>query len=278
MSSHADFEALSAFLDGEAPEWAPHVGSCDVCRAALEEMRAVQTMLAAPVEPVDPARRAEAIAAAIAAASPVAATSTPVQPDRLPPRADTRPAAATSRQPFRWLVPASVAALFVVVVGAVSLLSQGGRSSDELTTAGPALESADTPAGQSRSSATSAASGASLGEVPDAATLLARARPGLVAKDSAAPAAPGEVNRSLAGTGGAAVSSAGASAPGATPCEAQARAREPSLMQLVYFATATRQGVPAYVLGFSTGPPSAPVTLLLLAQDGCGVLLRAAGP
>ena len=65
---------------------------------------------------------------------------------------------------------------------------------------------------------------------------------------------------------------------GTRPCEEQARARDPNLREVVYFATARRGGVPAVVLGFSTPTGPSPVTLLLLAQDGCGELLRAAGP
>jgi hypothetical protein len=44
---------------------------------------------------------------------------------------------------------------------------------------------------------------------------------------------------------------------------------------VTYFATARRGNVPAYVLGFVSGPN---VTLLMLAQDGCTELLRSAGP
>ncbi|MDQ4089219.1 MAG: hypothetical protein M3163_02785, partial [Actinomycetota bacterium] len=63
---------------------------------------------------------------------------------------------------------------------------------------------------------------------------------------------------------------------GTRPCEEQARAREPNLGPVTYFATARRGDVPAYVLGF--GAPTQSVTLLLLAQNGCGELLRSAGP
>ena len=31
-AKHADFDALSAFVDGEAPEWADHVAACPRCR------------------------------------------------------------------------------------------------------------------------------------------------------------------------------------------------------------------------------------------------------
>ena len=33
MNEHPEFEDLSAFVDGEAPEWQDHVDSCAACRA-----------------------------------------------------------------------------------------------------------------------------------------------------------------------------------------------------------------------------------------------------
>ncbi|MDQ3897467.1 MAG: hypothetical protein M3326_09555, partial [Actinomycetota bacterium] len=98
---------------------------------------------------------------------------------------------------------------------------------------------------------------------------------------SASPA-PTAVAGGTGGAGGAAnLTNQPAIAPSVTgtrPCEEQARAREPSLREVVYFATARRGPIPAVVLGFATGPPSSPVTLLLLAQDGCSELLRAVAP
>jgi hypothetical protein len=46
---------------------------------------------------------------------------------------------------------------------------------------------------------------------------------------------------------------------------------------VTYFATARAGTVPAYVLGF-TPAGGGPVTLLMLAQDGCSELLRSVGP
>ena len=53
---------------------------------------------------------------------------------------------------------------------------------------------------------------------------------------------------------------------------------EPQLGQVVYFASATSQGRPVYVLGFATGPDPAPIKLLAVAQEGCAVLVEAALP
>jgi hypothetical protein len=168
-----------------------------------------------------------------------------------------------------------------MVVGATALLSMnGGATSRSTTVAGPALDST-AKAENGTSAGAPAAPVADLGDVPDAAALAARARPALSAKSAAAPAGPAPAS---GGAGGAAASLSQAPTPpaaaivGTRPCEAQARARQPSLGPVVYFATARHGGVPAVVLGFSTGPDQAQVTLLLLAQDGCAELLRAAGP
>src|SRR5687767_4425470 len=65
---HADFEALSAFVDGEAPEWADHVAGCPECRAAAAELRALSAKVAAPAPPPPAAQREAAIAAALGVA------------------------------------------------------------------------------------------------------------------------------------------------------------------------------------------------------------------
>ncbi|MDP1804920.1 MAG: hypothetical protein Q8K72_07130, partial [Acidimicrobiales bacterium] len=151
------------------------------------------------------------------------------------------------------------------------------------------------------SKAESAVSGAptapvgDLGDVPDAATLRARAlavgatssagASASAARSSSGAASDSQASPTNTGNTSAALSPAPASggtaavvAPnvvGTRPCEERARAREPNLGPVTYFATARRGNVPAYVLGFGTGPT---VTLLMLAQDGCAELLRSAGP
>jgi hypothetical protein len=299
MSDHGDDEALSAFVDGEAPGWAAHVAGCGTCRARVEALRAVRAAVAAPLEPSPAGQRETAIAAALAAAAP-----------RSRPSARGRPA--------RWMVPASIAAVLLLVVAAASVLVQGGR--DRTTTAaqapataaqapesaaqapvagpgsapssgaqggssaglsGPSTAQSGSSTAQSGSStaggssgpatATDSAGTGDLGEVADAATLLARARPALAA------AAKGSATPTLS-PDPASVAPAAPSVVGTRPCEEQARAADPALREVVYFATAAHQGAPAVVLGFSTGPAPAPVTLLMLSRDGCGVLLRAAGP
>jgi hypothetical protein len=271
LSEHADVEALSAFVDGEAPEWADHVERCQACAASAEAMRAVSGAVATPVDPPAPAVRERAIRAALAPSAPVVARR-------------------RRALPTRWLVPA-MAAMILLMAGAVAVVTMGGRSSSHLTdtVAGPLSGSKATESGAPAPAADSFAANApvtDLGDVPDAATLAARARPGLSSRTASGPAASAATASPVAPApsvppAAPAPATLGVPAPaivGTRPCEEQARARQPSLGPVVYFATARRQGVPAVVLGFSTGPDPAQVTLLMLAQDGCGELLRVAGP
>jgi hypothetical protein len=265
MTEHADFEALSAFVDGEAPEWAGHVEACPTCRASVDQLRAVAAAVRAPVDPPDPRVREAAIGAALGAALGPA----------LPRPATERVPARQRRVNWQYALAAAAAVVFGVAGLATLLVSQNGSNDESTTVAGPALQSAP-KAGNAesaeRGSAADAAapSVADLGDVPDAATLLARARP---------PAATaGAFSSPTTTLGGRATAPGAPVVTGTRPCEEQARTREPALGQVVYFATARRGSVPAYVLGFSTGPTGSPVTLLLLAQNGCGELLRAAGP
>ena len=268
MSEHGDVEALSAYVDGEAPEWGDHVAGCAQCAATVEALRAVSDAVGAPVEPADPALRELALGAALTPPEPAPATVVPLR---------RRPSL-----PARWVVPA-VAAMVLVVAGISAVLTVADRSSTRVnaTAAGPAADSAKSNESLAQAPAPGslglAAPTTDLGDVADAATLLARARPGLAAAPRAA------TSSGAASAATAAPASPGATIPapavaGTRPCEEQARARQPSLGPVVYFATARRNGAPAVVLGFSTGPDPSQVTLLMLAQDGCAELLRAAGP
>ena len=275
-SDHPDVEALSAHVDGEAPEWADHVAACAACRASADQLRAVAAAVGGPVEPPSAAYREIAVIAAL---------------DDLDRRHAAEGARSARRRWERRWTALSAAAVIAAVLGFSAILALGTRSSDQTTVAGPALES--TPmAGDvsgSRADAPAAASAppADLGDVADAATLLARARAALAptgagptsssanagasrnaaAPPNPAPTAPALTERSPA-----------PAVVGTRPCEEQARTREPALGPVVYYATARRGQVPAVALGFGTGQGATPVTLLLLAQDGCAELLRAAGP
>jgi hypothetical protein len=303
-AKHADFEALSAFVDGEAPEWADHVAGCPQCRATAAELRALSARVAAPAGPAPAAQREAAIAAALDAAG----LASPADA-----RADAKVTRLERRRERSWAMPAA-AAVVVGLLGLSGVVLTADRSTDESTAtfAGPALDSK----AESTASGAPQAPVGDLGDVADAATLRSRAfgvAPPLAATGatagrsasssnsgaaSDAPATatnPGSTGAavtpnvasggsSLNATTGAATGGSGGSAtniaPNAVsgrPCEAQARSREPGLGPVTYFATARQGAVPAYVLGFSS-PTGPTVTLLMLAQDGCRELLRSAGP
>lgn len=281
MTEHADIEALSAYVDGEAPEWADHVARCAECRATADSLRAVAAAVAAPVEPAPPGARESAVALALGSAAAAAAAA----------RADNVRPSRRRRRPSPVAFAAVAAAVLAFVLGSTLLLTYGTRSSGNRTTkaAGPLQEASPSQPAAGDSAAVAPAT--DLGDVPDAATLLARARGALSASraadggngGAASAAASPAASATSPAVGGLAAAPAPAPAPtpatvGTRPCEDQARARQPSLGPVVYFATARRQGVPAVVLGFSSGPGSSQVTLLLLAQDGCAELLRAVGP
>lgn len=273
MSEHADLEALSAFVDGEAPEWAGHVAGCDACRAAAEGLRTVAAAVGAPIEPAAEADRERALAAAL---GQLGGPATGVE--------DPRFARRRQRRTWNPAAVASVAAVLLVGILGISALVAGntGSSSDQTTTAaGPAPESVtrDLAGG-----AAPEAPATDLGDVPDAATLVSRAR--ATGVSAGATVQDGASGGGASGASGAAPAqppvvggqpfAARSSVP--RPCEKEVRAREPALREVVFVATARRGGVPAIVLGFSTGPPPSPVTLLMLAQEGCAELLRAAAP
>ncbi len=319
---HADFDALSAYVDGEAPEWADHVAGCETCQATVAELRAVSVAVGAPVGGLVPAVREAAIAAALGVMLPAGGAGAgdsrpPGGPaggsSRLAPeRHEAERARFARRTPRPWAMPA-VAAVVLAVLGLSGVFLSSYRTSDNFTVAGPALESG-AKAGAPQAPVSD------LGDIPDAATLRNRALNGAATSTgrSSSSANPGAVSDSSAqivtgapnassGAGGSAPNSgptagqgaisgsqpsatnsgsAGAPAPavvGTRPCEEQARTRDPSLGPVVSFATARRAGVDGYVLGFvpagtSTAGATSPVTLLLLAQDGCRELLRSAGP
>ncbi len=289
-AKHADFEALSAFVDGEAPEWADHVAGCPQCRATAAELRAMAARVAAPAGPAPAALREAAIAAALDAAG----LSAPGDA-----RADAKLARLERRRERSWAMPAA-AAVVVGLLGLSGVVLTADRSTDESTAtfAGPALDSK----GESVASGAPQAPVGDLGDVADAATLRSRAfgvaplSAGATAGRSASSSNSGVATDDPAGTpnvagGGSGVSAlTGAASGGAggsatniapavsgRPCEAQARSREPGLGPVTYFATARQGPVPAYVLGFAS-PTGPTVTLLMLAQDGCRELLRSAGP
>jgi hypothetical protein len=171
----------------------------------------------------------------------------------------------------------AVAALVVAVAGTAALVGRGGgrsapggqalRQATPSSAPGVAGQGAAAPAAPEVSRAgpgdiDSAVLGGNLGEVGDAAALVAKVEPTLRA----------------AGLLGTATSPPASTAPppqgasrvvGTRPCEIEARGLEQGLGAVVYVATATHDGAPVAVLGFSRRDGSSRVSLYALTRDGC---------
>jgi hypothetical protein len=65
MNEHPDFEELSAFVDGEAPQWRDHVGSCPACQVDVDRLRAVVAAVGQPVPPMGAVARERALSLAL---------------------------------------------------------------------------------------------------------------------------------------------------------------------------------------------------------------------
>jgi hypothetical protein len=340
-TAHPDFDALSAHLDGEAPEWESHVAACAACRSTLDRLRTASALVARPVAPASAAVRERGLARALAefgrtesgpdttesvaglppapatrAAGGAGAAEHPpagaaAGAERSPAGAGAgaerslRPAAAGSgpgpatpissarrwrRGSGLWIGAGSAAAVLVAFLVGVGVLAGGGGGgggdntvaagsppTQEGTVAARADDSgsiASSPIGGAAGAVAGGTDGGDLGDIADAPTLAARARP-VLQKSGAQPTADA-TNPRLAPT------AAGALSPqiaGTRPCEMEARTERPDLGTVVYFATGRVQGTPVVVLGFAAGPAPAPVTLLALAQpEGCRIVLEAAGP
>ncbi len=162
------------------------------------------------------------------------------------------------------MVAVAVAAAVVMALGLAGTLTRtndtGGHDTATKSVAGPG------PTSASAANATdSPIEGGDLGEIKDAGGLAAI---------SPGPAGDNPV------VGAPAQSAAGpvAKSVGTRACELQARALEPAAGPVVYVATASQNGAPATVLGFSPPGGGRPISLFLMAQDGCRLLARATVP
>jgi hypothetical protein len=257
MNGHPDTEALSAFLDGEAPEVESHVAACGECRHRLDALGQARAAVAAPVRPPAASQKDAAIAAAVRGAS----------------GRDERPA-----PPGRWKVFA--------VAGAVAAAAVIGVV---VTRAGTSHKSPTAALGKAGPVSKDLVRAGDLGDVDDAQALRAKIQPGLPAgaavrgqAQAATPAAPGAGAGAPANRSAATAQRGLSAAAGETPrCEAAARALQPSGAALVYEATARWQGTPADVFGFS--PPGSqatsvpgrptPTRVYVLARSDCHLLV-----
>jgi hypothetical protein len=292
VDDHPSFEALSAYHDGEAPEWGAHVAGCDACRDTLGALARLSAAVAEP-EPAagaaahgghdDPIPRA--VAAATVTTGP---RGRDAEDDReMPPGAAApppRPTPLPSRG--RWLVAAVAAAAMVVVSAGLTVVLRRSTPPDSASTAAgppPSTEVATPESGVGGPAADSTATalvGGDLGDIPDRATLLAKVGPLLASGPGAAreggagvPAAP-PVRSSVPGV---------PPVPeprvvGTRPCEIEARGGRTTLGDVVYVATARFAGQPAVVLAFAPVSGVGPITVEMLATSGCQPLLEATTP
>lgn len=265
MADHPDFEALSAYYDGEAPELSGHVEQCDICGATLAGLPTLTDAVASAPEPTEGAAANRMIDRALATGDDAEPKTSRVLP--------------LHRERSRWVGIASVAAVAVLAVGVVGLLARGGGSGTKSETAArPASTSpsqAALAAPQAGAATASPVNGGDVGEIRDGSELGLKVAPAL--RETRAPAVPD--NPVVAAPSDAAPgATATAREVGTMACELQARAADPGAGALVYVADATRDGTPAKVLAFAPPEGGRPISLFLMAQDGCGLLARATLP
>jgi len=249
-TGHPDFDALSAHLDGEAPEWHSHVAGCAACQATLARLRTVSALVADPPMASSPARE-RALSGALEAfaggethqeaversgfgpRAEAGITPRPVPP--MPPRPRPEPVTpiTAGRRRWRsgsgvWVGVGSAAALVMAFLVGMGVLAGGGGQHEHGTFAAgepPAEESTTDLAGEAvpktgdavGALGDGAVGGGDLGDIADGPTLAARAGPGL-AQRNGAPSRAGSTAGATTGTdsGIAGVSGNITEAPGAT--------------------------------------------------------------
>jgi hypothetical protein len=266
-------ELASALLDQEV---APPAHLDPALAARVDKFGAVAAQVGAPV-PVDPDRREQAIAAALAefdaGRAAGVATAVPAAPTPLRPR---RPVA---------LRVLGAAAAVVVVLGAVTLLRRDETNSTETAASGAATTAAGDAGGSERLSGTSDAGGdgavaAESAPTSRASGLASGAAPE-AANDAASPPSPardlGEVDSTTALQSLFDTFAASADADSTTPssiCEPEARAASTiALEALVDSATLRWQDRPARALVFATGDSSDTV-IIVVSDPSCEVLVQ----
>jgi len=255
MSVHPDDEALSAHLDGEAPEWESHVRSCPSCQARLAAFGRVAAAVGTAPPALRPGGGDDAVARALAVARP-----------------------APSWRSRRLVVAAAgIAAAVLVAGGVAALVGRSGSSSSKFAAASR----------RSGPVASNFIEAGDIGDLADDKTLKARVEPSLFATEAGASAAA-----PAPAAGGAAPQTSGqpsaksdalrsAAAAGPLPCEAKARALQPGAQVLVYRASARWQGTPAVVFGFTAASPTptrpsgkpSPTRVYVMARSGCRLLV-----
>jgi hypothetical protein len=271
-SPHPDDERLNAYLDGEDTGAAEHLASCADCQARLDAFRRVAAAVGAPVGPAPAESREAAIAAALALAPASGADGAD--------GADV--VALRSGRPARTPFLLGAAALVLVVLVAVSVLSKGG---DENRPGGDALM-AEPEAGRMAAGggAGGPADGGDLGDQADARALADRLRAVLEPPAAADEAPQGSGGSGEAVTGGAPLAveaqsskrNGAASSTAAGDCTATvAREYGSGLGPLAYRATLRWEGAPAVVLVYPIIGATSGLDrrVLVMARSDCRLLV-----
>jgi len=287
---HPDFEDLSAFHDGEAPEWADHLAGCGSCRSTLAELVTLSEAVARvslPARPAGPATEpgddhSDAVARALFSAQGAARAQDSAQgaaraqdsaqgaaraQDSDGGLESTTGSGTGKRHRRQWVLGVSTAAVLVLSIAiGVTVASKGPHQ--EMTRDALSADGTRTTAKPAEGTGPGTVmAGGDLGEIPDRAALVARVGADLRAKSQARAAQ------------GAPPAPAAAPVPTAPrPCETEARADPGDRGELIYQASAVEAGAPAVVLAFGSGQGSPTITVEARARSDCRLLLQGAIP
>jgi hypothetical protein len=314
---HPDFESLSAHLDGEAPDVAPHVAGCADCRTTLRWLRLASGLVATPVPPVDSSVRDQAVTRAVeelgrtqdAMGKGGSVVPVPPVPGRVartgggPERVTPIESAPRRRRGSGlWVGVGSAAAVLLAFVVGLGVLGDGGGGDDGGTVAAgpPPAERTTADAGAGAGAGAEADSGTDSA----VSAMSSTGGRGSTAANPAGGVDGGDVGDipdgpTLAARARPALSAAGAPvgaagdaieppAP-ALPETGTLQSATPGTRPCEMEARSARPGlgtVVYYATGRVDGVPvvvlgfdPVPVTLLALAQgEGCRIVLEAAGP
>lgn len=291
-SPHLDDAAVSAALDAEATaDELAHLRACARCRAAVDRLRAVSEVVAAPVV-IDTEAREAAIDAAIAAYRPVG--DRPPGPAAAPVTPLARRRGWRDRATAPWL---GIAAALLLVVLAVPLLRGNDVRDEETSAADRATSEGAGAAADSSIEESEDDAPATPVDVGDLGALEREADLRPVIDEALGPAREEEdavqpeqgadedqaATRSQEGveSGAAGGSEEGSTAaapadegpqPGNGACEGAVRAALPEAGPLLLTGSATVEGAPALVYGFSGPGERATVLAALVRRDGCELL------
>jgi hypothetical protein len=238
---HPDDEALSAHLDGEAPEVGAHIAACATCGARLATLRRVSGAVGATVTPPTGRQREAAIAAAIEST-------------------------AGGARSTRWMGGrvAAVAALAIVVVGAAwGLTRLSSDRTDLRATSGRVAQ---------QTVAEEVTSLGDLGALDDPAALRAAVQPFAARAANFQRRAAEDSARGGASAPEAGTSKAAGPATATPRCAAAPRALTPADVRPAAVATATWQGLPAEVLVYAVADREGAARVYVLARHDCRLL------